>query len=307
MRVRATGTGRGLWVGASMPALLLAAAPWLAGEIEPPVPPGTPTMKPLTALEPRRPIYADMLPLTITDRGSSWYFTENITAAGAGISVQADDGTGVGINATSQNGLTIRNGRIAAWTATCVLSGNRSRLEKLLVENCSGSGIHTGYDSIVVDSIVSYNNVHGVIVREGSVVRGCRAVHNTENGIWVEEHFNTVGALVTGCVVDGNLKNGIRIDGLSTVIDNHVQNNATPDKAGIWVKGNLNRVEGNTVVNNNNGLDVDGSYNVITRNMVGGSLLSNFDVDSAAVGNLILVHPIGAVSAPDPWANIEAP
>ena len=209
-----------------------------------------------------------MLPLTITDRGSSWYFTGDITAVGAGISVQADGvtidlmgfslggGTGVGIDGNGRAGLIVRN---------------------------------------------------GIIVRQGSIVRGCRAIDNTENGIWVEGDSGEVGALVTDCIVDGNRKNGIRVDGQSTVRDNHVHSNSSPGKAGIWVLGTNNRIEGNSVISNYNGIDVDGSFNVIARNMVAGSLISNFDIDPTAMENPIIVHPIASSAPPGPWANIDSP
>ena len=295
------------------------AAPGLAGELEPPVPPGTPTMKPLNEVEPRRPIMADMLPLIITETGSSWYFTENITAVGAGISVQADGvtidlmgfslggGTGVGIQADTREGLTVRNGRVNGWTATCILPGFRSRVENLYVGNCGGSGISANFDSMILDSVATNNTVHGIIIKAGGMVRGCRAVNNNENGIWVEEEFNRVGGMVTDCIAKGNLKNGIRVDGYALVLNNQVYENATPDKAGIWVRGNYNRIDGNTVIGNNNGIDLDGTYNVITRNFVGSSLASNFDIDPMALMNLVIVQQIWTTSPPDSWANIEAP
>jgi parallel beta-helix repeat protein len=294
-------------------------APVVAGELEPPVPPGTPTMKPLDAIEPRRPITADMLPLTITERGSSWYLTGDIVAVGGGISVQADavtidlmgfslgGGTGVGIEADTREGLTVRNGRIAGWTATCILPGFRSLLENLTVKGCGGSGIVANFDSMIVDTMAANNSVHGIIVKAGGMVRGCRAVNNTENGIWVEEENNRVGGMVTGCLVKGNLRNGIRIDGYATVTDNQVLDNGGIERAGIWVYGSNNRVEGNTVMNNNIGIEIDGSYNMITRNYVGSSFTSNFDIDTMALMNLVIVEHVWNTTPHDPWANIETP
>jgi len=296
-----------------------ATAPGLAGELEPPVPPGTPTMKPLNELEPRRPIMAAMLPLTITEAGSSWYFAEDITTDGAGITVQTErvtidlmgfslvGGSGVGINADTSSGLTVRNGTLQGWAATCLLSGNSARVEDLRVLSCGGSGISTGYDSLVLDTVSSWNSVHGIIVKAGSVVRGCRADYNDENGVWAEEQASFVGALVTGCMVGWNTKNGIRVDGHSTVIDNQVHHNGNPDKAGIWIVGNRNRIEGNTVLNNNTGIDLDGSNNMIARNLVGASLVSNFDIDYMALLNMITISQIWSTTPHDPWANIEIP
>ena len=60
----------------------------LAGDLEPPGPP-EPTMKPLDEMEPRIPILAEDLPLTITDPGS-YYLADNIeTEAGGGEEIGA--------------------------------------------------------------------------------------------------------------------------------------------------------------------------------------------------------------------------
>lgn len=291
----------------------------MAGPMEPPVPPGTPTMKPLNEVEPRRPIYAHMLPLTIHDSGSSWYLTGDITAVGGGIQVQADavtidlmgftlkGGTGNGIHADTREGLTVRNGRISGWSATCILPGFRSLVENLTVNFCSGSGIDANLDSMIVDTVAANNSFHGIIVKAGGMVRGCRAFNNTENGIWVEEENNRVGGMVTGCLVKGNLRNGIRVDGYATVTDNQVLDNGGTARAGIWVYGSKNRVEGNTVMNNNIGIEIDGSYNMITRNYVGSSLTSNFNIDYMALMNLVIVEHVWNTTPHDPWANIETP
>jgi len=291
----------------------------LAGELEPPVPPGNPTMKPLNEVEPRRPIYAHMLPLTITDAGSSWYLAESIVTSGAGIIVEVDNvtidlmgfvlqgGTGPGIDADQTGGLTVRNGTIEAWAGSCVLAGNRARIERVTARLCQGSGIRSEFDSLVIDSDANNNGVHGIIVKAGSIVRGCLAANNDENGIWAQEHSAVSGVLVDRCVADANLKNGIRVDGYSTVVNNQVRANASPNKAGIWIYGSYNRVEGNTVINNNIGIDIDGSYNVITRNMVGASLVDNFDIAPLALMNLVIVQQVWTTTPPDSWANIETP
>ena len=63
-----------------------------AGPLEPPGPPGDPTMIPLDEVDPRIPIYAEMLPLTISESGS-YYLAEDISTTGGGIIVQANDVT----------------------------------------------------------------------------------------------------------------------------------------------------------------------------------------------------------------------
>ena len=71
--------------------------------------------------------------------------------------------------------------------------------------------------------------------------------------------------------------------------------------------GDHNRIEGNTIIENNIGIDLDGSYNAIARNIVGYSKTSNFDVDPGATSNLMPVFTVGGSGTPGPWDNIEQP
>jgi len=292
---------------------------WLgvvAGPIEPPGPPGTPTMIEIDRVNPRIPIRPGSLPLTITESGS-YYLTGNLGTSGPGIIIQTDNvtidlmgftlegGTGKGIDASGYSQITVRNGTIQAWSGTCVHVGVGAAVENVTALACAGSGINAGFDSRVLDSTARGNSVHGIIVTAGCLVRGCVASANSENGIWIDESPGAAGALVSGCVVDGNGRNGIRLDGRSTVTGNQVRANGSPDKAGIWVKGDFNRIDGNNVVDNYIGLDVDGSFNVIARNSVINSSHANIDEDVLALGNLMIVHWIYSSAPVDPWANIE--
>ena len=76
------------------------------------------------------------------------------------------------------------------------------------------------------------------------------------------------------------------------------------------MNGNVRDFEitGNTVLDVNNiGIDVEGDHNVVVRNIVGDSLVRNFDEDVTATGNYVPVWVVGTTGAPDPWANIEQP
>jgi len=291
-----------------------------AGPLEPPGPPGDPTMIPIDQVDPRIPIYYDMMPLTIT-QSASYYFADSIWTLTAGIIVQADDvtidlmgfslhaGTGPAIDGTGYRRTTVKNGTIQGWSGTGILLGSEAVLSNLIVAENQGSGIDVGMDSRIIDCTTSANFVHGIIVRAGSIVTGCAASNNHENGIWALGGMSS-GALVIGCAVDNNLKNGIRVDNKTTVLNNHIRANDSgglAGKAGIWVKGDYNRIEGNTIIENNIGIDLDGSHNTIARNIVVESDTANFDADPLAYYNLMLVYTIGDPGTPGPWDNFEQP
>lgn len=292
----------------------------MAGDLEPHVPPGTPTMKPLYEIEPRRSIYAEMLPLTIDEDGSSWYFAESIRTSGGGITVSAtnvtidlmgfhlagDSGHGPGITTNGFWGVTIRNGQILGWDKGIKLWGS-SLVVDVRVSDSLLSCIEAGDGSRVIDSEAFGCGQHGIVVNAGSIVRGCVVHANGENGIWSTWYdaggIVLQGSLIVGNSVHSNSRNGIRVDGHATVLGNHVRFNdwrTTEGKAGIWVYGEGNRIEGNHITANNVGIDLDGSDNIIIKNTIVHSVTSAYDIAPATVGN---VFEIGTGPTAGPWAN----
>jgi hypothetical protein len=262
-----------------------------------------------------------MFPVTINEPGS-YYLTGNVSTTGSGIIIQTPDvtidlmgftlegGTGPGIDGSNYDRVSLRNGRIQGWSGTGVRLRNRAVLQDLIVRDNRGSGVDIGYDARVVSCTVEWNDVHGVIVASGSLVKDSLASNNRENGIWVTVPTVSHGALLTGCVVDSNGRNGIRADGRVSVLGNHVRSNdhdGDNGKAGIWLTGPYNRVEGNTVLQNNIGVDIEGNNNVVVRNVVGNNLVRNFDEEATATGNYVPVWTVGTSGSPEPWANIEQP
>jgi parallel beta-helix repeat protein len=284
-----------------------------AGPLEPPVPPGEPTMMPIDQVDPRIPLYPDMFPVTIVEPGS-YYLAADVSTTGAGIIIQTDDvtidlmgfilsgGTGLGIDGRTYNRITVRNGTIRGWPDTGIRLADETVLEDLIVEFNGGSGIDVYYDARIVNCTVSNNTVHGIIAQTESLVQDCVVTDNGENGVWM------LAGKVANNVVGHNGRNGIRADGHSSVLGNFVHSNdpsSSNGKAGIWLIGGYNRVEGNTVQRNNIGIDVDSDNNVVVRNIVGANLVRNFDEDLTATGNFMPIWNVGGAGSPDPWANIE--
>lgn len=290
----------------------------LAGELEPPVPPGTPTMKPLDQIEPRRPITADMLPLTITDAGSSWYLAESITTTGGGISVAADyvtidlmgyrlaGGTGIGIRddavGNDREGTTIMNGIVSGWSSHGVALMNGSRIMNVLAELNVGNGIQLDENGRLIDCISRYNFGHGYDAGFRAYVRGCQAHGNNENGL-----LTSISTFIVNMVASNNNRNGIRISSGCTVLNSMLTSNdqsMVNGGAGIWLLGDESRIEGNNFDTNNIGIHVDGNNNMIIRNTLPHSNGNVYDIDPGATDNFIPNYTIGAAGAPGPWDNL---
>ena len=289
-----------------------------AGDLEPPVPPGSPTMKSLIELEPRRPISAEMLPLTITDAASSWYLVESIATTGAGITVAAPDvtidlngfalsgGTGVGIKddpaaVPMARNVTVRNGTVRGWSEQGIRLGHHSLILNVRAINNSGNGIEVGDESLVLGSLAMSNNLHGIVADGSTVIRDSVASHNTQNGFWGKSNV-----LIVHCTADNNFRNGIRVDNACHVRDSSVRGNslgAVREYAGIWVQGDENRIEGNLAAHDENGYIIDGDRNVVVRNSSQYSFNDSFRINGSATGNLIGTVRTSLASA-GPWDNL---
>jgi hypothetical protein len=138
-------------------------------------------------------------------------------------------------------------------------------------------------------------------------VSRCSAVGNAQNGIWSTWYDGGIltyhGTLITDCVVESNLRNGIRVDGHAFVARNHIRGNdaaSTMGKAGIWVFGEGNRIEANHIAYNSIGVDLDGHDNIIIKNSLIHNVSAAYAIDASAIGN---VFEIGTGPTAGPWAN----
>jgi len=324
-------------IGLVLLSLVMIAFALHAGDLEPWAPPGG-TMKPLSDIEPRRVIWAEMLPLVIEDPGSSWYLGASIPFAGAenGITIDADDvtidlngftlsgpssGTGDGlVVAPTRNGATIFNGTIRSWGGSGVNAedASLSTIKLLAVRHNGWHGLQAGYGALVTDCIAYSNGGDGILVNIRSVVSGCSATSNVLAGI----HATGAGSLISdsvaswnqtgihaesmttisGCNATQNHRNGIRVDTGCRVVGNASNNNGwnDPVKCGILVTSMGNHVEGNTLTYNNIGIQVDNGDNVI----VGNISIGDFVTHVIAAGNDVGPWS-SAATATSPWANIE--
>jgi parallel beta-helix repeat protein len=179
-----------------------------------------------------------------------------------------------------------------------IYEGNGSILSGCSAFSNQGSyAMRTGNGSVVTQS-TAYNNTvrYGILANKGSSVIGCtvygnEGVTSTSYGIYADEssvvdcvsayNSNTnspsasdqgVGifahsASIKNCIARYNSGDGIRIVSKTFVEGNTSYSNGNGgDGAGIHVTGAVNRIENNHVSNNDRGIDVDQSGNVIVRN-----------------------------------------
>jgi parallel beta-helix repeat protein len=196
-------------------------------------------------------------------------------------------------------------------------TGEGSSLSGCTARNNQTNGIYTGVGS-TLDGCTAIRNKgnFGIRVESGSNLRGCTAYGNTGTGslsygIFADQGSSVVGctarynsntnspstsshgigifvnddSLVKDCIVSNNRGDGIRVSADSSVIGNTCYRNGTGDGAGIRVKHQDNRIEGNTLTHNNYGIKVDTHSNFITRNTASGND-SNWEI---AAGNICLV------------------
>lgn len=173
-----------------------------------------------------------------------------------------------------------------------------------LVRKCAARmnttiGISGDLGSQIQDCTVSSSGTTGIVVTARGTVRDCTLFGNGGSGI-----VAGIGSTVRGNTLRQNSGDGILVPNDCQVLENHCTQNGG---AGIRVTIAGNRIEGNSLVINQQGIWLQGSANVVVRNTArwnpgSGSIGSSNYVGTA--GND--VGPIGsAATATSPWANIS--
>jgi len=211
---------------------LLAGGPAIAGDLNPPGAPGS-TMKTLDEVEPRIPITAADLPLTISQPGS-YYFTETIETTGGGITILSSDvtvdlmghallgGSGTAISSGSgTENIAIRNGSIGGWSSGgIVMSQSKGvQIDGVLVRDVNTQGIWTGQASLirnctVIRGVQSGNSgAFALAANTSSRIVDCVVRESGGGGVWL---FGSRGH-VSGTVSTTNAALGFRLGNSSTM------------------------------------------------------------------------------------------
>jgi len=252
---------------------VLATVVWVsAGSLTPPAGPVAPTMKDLNDVEPRIAIrnqFNTLTPVQISFSGS-FYLAEDIFAFPGqhGIEIDAPHVT------LDLNGFTVYGNLEVGSLAGIFINDNRHNItiKNGTVRDFNQYGVWGAISDgcILEDVRVINNGLHGIYLRNYSLVKDCLAINNgSDDGIRVNSH-----SIVTGSVSwsNGNDANdaGIRVAGGAGVVVNCVAS----DNAGQGIRaGSASTITGCTALNNaGNGLDASSVGHV---------------VDSTASGNAI--------------------
>ena len=260
-----------------------------------------------------------------------------ITVAVSGVTIDlngfAISGSEVGIwdrgitVAGEIDSVTVKNGTVrdCAMAGVALDSGvafNQAR--NSLVENVhaisnAGIGIRVWENTLILNSVARDNGFDGFRLSGGriegssswnnggsgitavnrSVVNRCTSTGNTQIGIF------TSGSTVSGSTVTDNATGIQAGTGKSSIVGNEVHLNSGH---GIHVQGGAVtnvRVDGNDVTTNGlSGIKVDGTGNIIIRNVASDNLTNYSIVAGNSVGQILNVA--GAVITTDqPWRNLE--
>lgn len=160
----------------------------------------------------------------------------------------------------------------------------------------------------------------GISGGEGSTIIACTAEGNLSTAATLTGRTGggIIGSVMSvfDCTVMRNVGDGIFVTGNCHVRGNTCITNGNPtgDAAGIHANSFGNRIEGNTVANNDRGVDVDVAGNFIVRNTARTNT-SNYEIIAGNfVGAIVLPPPSAAISgstggagvgSTDPWANFS--
>lgn len=245
---------------------------------------------------------------------------------------------GISVVASDLTTITVRNGTVRAWGGDGVdlstMNANNARLSELLVSANAANGIAAGTGCAVTSCSVFGNALVGISAAGGCAISDCTTYSNFGTGISTgsgcavircTSYFNDAagisvgsGSTVADCTCRLNTTDGILATSACVIRANTCTNNGfgTGDGAGIHTTGTDNRIDGNTCLLADRGIDVDTSGSLIVRNTCSGNTNNWTIVAGNAIGPIVTAATNAAaingnVAAPstlgttDPFANFN--
>lgn len=183
-----------------------------------------------------------------------------------------------------------------AYLSRCTSSDNANAgfltetgttLSGCVAHNNASNGIAaSGNTSRILDCVAYANGSHGVSIAEHGLISGSTSRGNSGCGF-----ISSAGSVtVARCLAAENRTHGISVGADSLVTDNQcVGNGVEGDGSGIRVGADDCRVEGNSCIDNDRGVQVLGARNLIIRNSCSGNTTVNWEI---AVGNALapIIH-----------------
>ncbi len=233
-----------------------------------------------------------------------------------------------------RSGISIANGSVRGWRDNGILlqegffsEFEYAQINKVFTFDNGGDGISVAGKSIVSNCTARFNEGRGIAVYAWSIVSDCIAADNTGAGIdagrdnivrnCMVNAGNSIGIISTSSsTIENNSVfftggHGIEVGSNCQVLNNIVRdagNNIfipiTSDAAAIRATGDLNRIEGNHLMNSRWGLQVTGSRNLIVNNSVGNNIDNFGSINSNnSIGPIVTSGTITTNN--NPHANYE--
>ncbi len=234
-------------------------------------------------------------------------------SAGVGSSVsdctaQGNQGRGISVaESSSVKGCTADgNNSIGIYANTgssisdCTAKGNKGSYG---IQTNNGSSIHK---CSAFNNVGTGSSSYGIFAGTGSSVIACTAYNNSNtNSSKTASQGGGIHAssssVVKDCSASYNSGDGIRVSGDCLVEGNVCDNNGFGgDGAGIHSSSLDNRIDGNTVTDNDRGIDVDSTGSLIVRNSASGNS-TQYSIASGNDTGIIQSSPVGAGA----WDNFS--
>jgi parallel beta-helix repeat protein len=179
-----------------------------------------------------------------------------------------------------------------------------SQVSNCTVTFCAGNGFDIAGSSVSACTSLQNDGI-GFNANGHGNLNACHAYKNGQEGI-----VATVGTSVTQCTATENTLDGIKVGSDCHILNNNCYDNGNGGSgAGIYVTGSDNRIEGNNATDNDRGVDVDTSDNIIIRNTTSGNSVLNYDIVAGNHYGQIISTPgadfDGTATNFNPWANFE--